>query len=84
MAVTRFKTTSAPPRRSVIRFKITSPPPRRLTVAQTAAKYGLSKAAAEQVARYINYHEPIRSKTASGTYVVRLRSKKKAVARKAR
>jgi hypothetical protein len=65
------------------KFKITTPPPRRLTVAQTAAKYGLSKTAAAEVARFINYHETI-GKPASGTYVVRSRAKKRAVARKGR
>ena len=71
-------------RMAMTRFKIATPPPRRLTVTQTAAKYGLSKAVAKEVARYINYHEPIRPRTASETFVVRSRAKKRAVARKAR
>jgi hypothetical protein len=64
------------------RFKIASPPPRRLTVAETAAKYKLSKAAAQQVARYLNYRVPLQSTSEAG--VASSRAKKRGVARKAR
>jgi hypothetical protein len=58
------------------KFRIVTPPPPALTVAQTAAKYGLSKAAAEDVARYVAGREPVRR--------VRSRARKKIAARKAR
>ena len=60
---------------AVAKFTITIPPPPALSVAQTAAKYGLSKAAAEEIARFVTRRQPVRR--------IRSRARKKISARKA-